>query len=139
MPSWRIARNDAASARSASGIAGTAAIAVGGSAAVGGIGKAIRGLGRAAQTADKIQIELSGLPQGVSRNTKLVRSDSDLETRYQKLAKGGSDVTPATYPGTRTQLPDGTRIGLRETSSSGGRAIDIVYPNSRRARVHIDE
>ena len=47
---------------------------------------------------------------------------------YLIEGRGGTDITPATYPsgGKLVQLPDGTRIGYRPGSRSGTPAVDIT-------------
>jgi hypothetical protein len=36
------------------------------------------------------------------------------------------------------ELPDGTRVGLRDYSTSGGKTIDIFMPDKTRVKVHIE-
>lgn len=41
------------------------------------------------------------------------------------------------YKGLWVELPDGTRVGLREASKSGGRTIDIKLPDGTVQKVHV--
>ncbi len=41
------------------------------------------------------------------------------------------------YPGKWVELRDGTRVGIREGSKSGGAAIDIRRPDGSIQKVHI--
>jgi hypothetical protein len=47
---------------------------------------------------------------------------------FNELSKGGRNVTPPTYKGTMVELPDGTRLGIRAASKSGGPTIDVKPP-----------
>jgi YD repeat-containing protein len=81
---------------------------------------------------------LSGLRKGRKGSTRLVNTDTELRTLFSRLSSGGKDVTPSTYRGRMVEHPDGTRVGLREGSKSGGAAIDIRYPDGNRVKVHIE-
>jgi hypothetical protein len=35
------------------------------------------------------------------------------------------------------ELPDGTKVGLRDVSRSGGKTIDIVLPDGKVIKVHV--
>ncbi len=89
-------------------------------------------------TGSLVRQSLAGLSDGGPR-VKRVESEASLRTLYEALSSGGTDVTPPTYPGVMVQLIDGTRVGLRDYSSSGGSTIDIFYSDSTRPwKVHID-
>jgi hypothetical protein len=68
----------------------------------------------------------------------------------QSLAEGVMQQSPVgaplpqstlTYPGVTTTLIDGTTVGMRETSATGGATIDIGYKtaagNTKKIKVHI--
>ena len=45
---------------------------------------------------------------------------------FQELMQGGKDITPADYPGTLIELPNGRgTIGYRPASKSGSATIDV--------------
>jgi hypothetical protein len=44
---------------------------------------------------------------------------------FQELTRGGTDITPPTYPGKLVQLPGSEVIGLRPGSKSGPPTIDV--------------
>lgn len=48
-------------------------------------------------------------------------------------------IQQASYKGTQVQLPDGTLVGLRGASKSGGPAIDIRYPDGSTAKIHVGQ
>ena len=62
--------------------------------------------------------------------------ESDMPGLFDELARGGKDVTPASYKGKMVELPDGTRVGMRDTSQSGGRTIDVQLPNGKSWKIH---
>ncbi len=45
---------------------------------------------------------------------------------FEELSQGGVDVTPTGYKGVQVELPDGTRVGWRSESLSGGPTIDVI-------------
>ena len=44
---------------------------------------------------------------------------------YDRLTKGGRDITPPRFPGKKIELPNGDRIGYRPSSTSGPPTLDI--------------
>jgi hypothetical protein len=81
---------------------------------------------------------LSGLKAGRSPGVKVVGSEAELDALYGRLSGGGRSATPPTYKGTMVELPNGTRVGLRNVSTSGGKTIDIFLPDGKYTRVHIE-
>jgi hypothetical protein len=69
---------------------------------------------------------------------KVVDSVDELDDVFRRLTVDGAPVSGASYPGRMMTLPDGTTIGIRPTSTSGGPAIDIKLPDGTRRQVHID-
>lgn len=53
------------------------------------------------------------------------------------LAAGDTTITFSDYKGSWIERPDGVRIGLRNVSQTGGRAIDVRYPDGTTRTVHI--
>jgi hypothetical protein len=68
----------------------------------------------------------------------VVNSADELKNIFSQLSKGGTPV-PNSYPGTMVQLPDGTLVGLREVSKSGGPTIDIFGPNDVKLKIHVTQ
>lgn len=88
------------------------------------------------QTADDVRKILSQVSKD-GNNTRVVSSEEELIDLFNKLKVGGTEATPATYDGVMVSLSDGTRIGLRNKSLSGGKTIDVFYPTGRPDKVHI--
>lgn len=90
---------------------------------------------------DRIRDRLSKLPKGSARSpkedTSLVPDEGAVENLYGELTEGGSFVDPGKYPGRRVEIPGGTRVEVRERSASGGRTIDVRYPDGTSQPVHI--
>lgn len=47
------------------------------------------------------------------------------------------DSIPWLYPGELRRLPDGTEIGKRDASKSGGPALDVWHPSGRFIMVRV--
>lgn len=56
---------------------------------------------------------------------------------YEELAEDGTSVSWGGYRGQAAQLPDGTQIGLRDDSKSGGPTLDANLPNGEQWKVHL--
>ncbi|MFE4194428.1 hypothetical protein ACFRJ9_01045 [Paenarthrobacter sp. NPDC056912] len=81
---------------------------------------------------------LSRLPEGIQPGFKTVKNDAELKAVYDSLAPNSTPILNRTnYDGTWVRRPDGSEIGLRNTSDTGGRTIDIVYPDKTYVKVHI--
>jgi len=80
---------------------------------------------------------LAQLPKGKNRGIKTVGSEADLDKLFDRLSKGGTVDTPPNYKGTYVILPDGTEVGIRYTSSSGGPSMDITLANGKKWKVHV--
>lgn len=100
----------------------------------GAIGAAETGANAAADVADL----LDGLPKGKNTGVRTVGTDQELADLYGTLSRGGTPVEVPGYKGSWKELPDGTRVGLRDASKSGGRTIDIKLPDGTSRKVHID-
>jgi hypothetical protein len=81
--------------------------------------------------------ELENLEAGTSRGVRIVKSQSELEAVFGRMTRGGQIDKVAKYPGQRVVLKDGTYVGMRGTSSSGGATIDVEFVGGRSAKVHI--
>jgi hypothetical protein len=82
--------------------------------------------------------DLGGLPVGKQSYVRTVGSESELRVLYNKWSQGGTDITPNGYNGSMVRLPDGTIVGWRNASKSGGATIDIQLPGGSVQKVHID-
>lgn len=99
--------------------------------------KVLRGLGPLTKGAQEASAVLAVLSNGLGR-AKVVNSADELEALFRYLSDGATPVAGAKYPGKFLQHADGTTIGLRAESRFGGAAIDIVFPDRTKARIHID-
>lgn len=73
---------------------------------------------------------------GRNDRVRQVPDDETLRALAERLRDGGVPYTRGSYPGTWVTAADGTRIGLRETSGSGGPTLDIEFPNGESWKVH---
>jgi hypothetical protein len=79
---------------------------------------------------------LSGLRVGRNAPNLEVDTAEQLHATFDELSAGGTAVESA-YPGKLVGLADGTRIGLRGTSRSGGETIDVFKPDGTYLKVHL--
>ena len=87
-------------------------------------------------SASTIDDALSGLSAGRTGGVRTVSSVGELDDLFAQLSRGG-EVVENSYPGKLVRLPDGTTVGLRGASKSGGPTIDIVKPSSAPVKVHV--
>lgn len=80
---------------------------------------------------------LGEMPAGKSSGVRTVGNDAELQSAYDDMARGGEVIRRPGYRGEWVRQPDGTEIGLRESSKSGGRTIDVRNPDGSTAKVHI--
>jgi hypothetical protein len=66
-----------------------------------------------------------------------VPTDADVQRLYDELSKNGTPSLKSSYDGPRVTLPDGTQIGIRGDSRSGGKTRDVKYPDDTVAKVRI--
>jgi filamentous hemagglutinin len=78
---------------------------------------------------------------GDSNQAFNVKSESDLIDLYNKITAGAKDATPSGYDGVSKILEDGTRIGLRNGSKTGGMTIDVnpAAGSGKPYKVHIEK
>lgn len=91
--------------------------------------------------AESVDDIIDALPPGNSPGVHVVATESELDDLFVEITAGGTEVTGTSYPGILVQLPDGTIIGIRPDSTSGGvgdTTIDIKYPDGSKDKVHID-
>lgn len=82
---------------------------------------------------------LQGLQAGRSSGVRVVDSADELDDLFRQLSVDGTPVSGKTYPGKMVELPDGTTVGVRTTSVSGGPTIDIKLPDGTRMKVHVSQ
>lgn len=80
---------------------------------------------------------LDEMPPGRNPGVRTAGNDSELQVAYDQMARGGEVIRRPGYRGEWVRQPDGTEIGLRESSSSGGRTIDVRHPDGTTEKVHI--
>jgi len=80
---------------------------------------------------------LGGLRSGRSGRVKIVDSADELVDVFGRLSRGGKSVEGTSYPGRMVELPDGTRVGIRPGSTSGGPTIDIYFPGGGQRKIHV--
>ncbi|WP_026204408.1 hypothetical protein [Actinomycetospora chiangmaiensis] len=73
---------------------------------------------------------------GANDRVRQVPDDEAVRALAEQLREDGVPYTRGSYPGTWVTAADGTRIGLRETSGSGGPTLDIEFPNGESWKVH---
>lgn len=78
------------------------------------------------------------LPGGRRGHVKLVPS-SVIRGLFEMLTENSVPAPALGYDGVWRSLEDGTRIGLREGSRSGGATIDIVYPGGEEQKIHVSD
>jgi RHS repeat-associated protein len=113
-----------------------AAIAAADAAGVGALAEGIAGL-LTREGLPAIDDLLAGLDKGHSANVYEVDTPEELQAIYDKYSRGGEPATSPKYKGEMVKLPDGTRIGLRTDSTSGGPTIDIKQPGKPEAKIHL--
>ncbi|CPX57457.1 Uncharacterised protein [Mycobacteroides abscessus subsp. massiliense] len=95
------------------------------------------------KTAKDVRAALDPLPRGdgksLTRDVRTTPSSNDLREQFRSLPEGaGRGPTPG-YPGDQRILSDGTTIGLREKTNSGGPGIDVKYPDGSDQFVHVSK
>jgi len=88
-----------------------------------------------ASTGAEILRDLQGFPTGKSAPNRQA-SEPEIRDFFERHARGGQDVTSDNYPGKLVRLPDGTLIGLREGSRSGGVTVDVTVGTKSR-KLHL--
>jgi hypothetical protein len=76
---------------------------------------------------------------GSSPNVLVVNSDAELQSIWDSIAAEGRPIQWQGYDGQVVELPDGTTVGIRQTSSSGGPTIDINQPGEPPIKIHVEQ
>jgi len=80
---------------------------------------------------------LSSLPKGKQSLVRTVPDEETLQSTFGELTRGGTPTSWKGYSGQVIELDDGTQIGLRVTSRTGGSTIDIRVPGQDPFKIHI--
>lgn len=73
---------------------------------------------------------------GINEGVRQVSDDQAVRDLFTELAEDGTAVSWGGYRGQAYVLPDGTQIGLRDDSKSGGPTMDAKLPNGDQWKVH---
>lgn len=74
---------------------------------------------------------------GKNKRVRVVETEEEIHALYDELAEGGAEAEWPDYAGRAVEFPDGTRIGLRDSSSSApGSTVDIHVPGQPPRKVH---
>ncbi|MEC4720258.1 hypothetical protein RY831_13935 [Noviherbaspirillum sp. CPCC 100848] len=79
----------------------------------------------------------ASVPFGKSGQAFNIGSETELNALFEKITTEAKHVT-AKYDGTMKVLPDGTRIGLRNVSTTGGQTIDVFPISGKPYKVHVN-
>ncbi len=79
------------------------------------------------------------LPPGKQPHVRELPTSAQIRDLYNRLTENGVPAPPSSYPGQSSLLEDGTRISIREESSSGGTTVDIKFPDGSQMKVHLPE
>ncbi len=95
------------------------------------------------KTAKDVRAALDPLPRGdgksLTRDVRTMPSSNDVVEQFRSLTEGAPKGTSVNYPGDQRVLRDGTIIGLRDATNSGGPGIDVRYPDGQRQFVHVSK
>ncbi|NNF56467.1 MAG: RHS repeat-associated core domain-containing protein, partial [Acidimicrobiales bacterium] len=89
--------------------------------------------------AQLIDDTVRGLAAGRSPGVSVVNSADELDDLYRLLSVDGTPVSGSTYPGKLVKLPDGSTVGIRPISRSGGPTIDIKLSDGHYLRIHVQQ
>lgn len=85
-----------------------------------------------------VKQRLAQLPRGKRSHVRTVSDEKSLNDLYNELTEGAEILDSGKYPGELRKLADGTTIGKRAGSKSGGATIDIKLPDGSTLKVHIE-
>lgn len=88
---------------------------------------------------NNVKAILDALPRGKQGTVRTVESDAALQALFDQLSAGGTALSRPSYDGQWYRLDDGCEVGLRNSSVSGGRTIDVRSADgTARWKVHIE-
>jgi hypothetical protein len=94
--------------------------------------------GKGPHNADDVFRIVDPLPPGKQPHVRELPTSDQIRALYDWLTQNGMPAPPSSYKGTESVLSDGTRIGIREDSSSGGTTVDINFGDGREPmKVHL--
>ena len=76
--------------------------------------------------------------RGRQGKVRTVGPDAELQSTYDALTTKATPFERAGYDGTWVRTADDVEIGLRNSSASGGRTIDIRMADGSIQKVHIE-
>lgn len=80
---------------------------------------------------------LNSLPKGKQGFVRTVPDEQTLQSTFGELTREGTPTTWKNYNGQVFELQDGTQVGMRGMSISGGATIDIRIPGQDPFKIHI--
>lgn len=90
--------------------------------------------------ADDVHKRVDPLPPGRNRGVKVLPNAAAVEGLYAELTKNAMQAPSGTYKGEWQTLPDGTKVGFRPDSKSGGPTVEIWNPDgSKMWDVHVGD
>lgn len=102
------------------------------------VGKVGRGEASPPRTAQDLRATVNeATSPGKNSDIRVTKTESELQALIDKITESGTETSWRHYKGTAYRLEDGTEIGVRDTSKSGGRTLDINYPDATTVKVHI--
>ncbi|QNE34387.1 hypothetical protein [Leifsonia shinshuensis] len=92
-----------------------------------------------AKTFDEIEsIVKEKTRKGKSRPHREVDTPEELDALHEEITRGSEAVEETgTYEGEKRRLPDGSEIGIRGDSTSGGPTIDLRSPGGKEFKIHL--
>lgn len=94
------------------------------------------GLSHLPASAAEVQQMVRSLGRGRSRGVYIVPNAGRVKRIFERLSSGGAPVSNS-YPGPLVRLPDGTIVGMRSTSRSGGPSVDVWLPDGEHIKIHV--
>lgn len=79
-------------------------------------------------------------PRASARLREVSGGQADAEKLFHELTRGGTDITPAGYPGRLIDLPNGQgTVGYRPASKSGPPTIDVNAVDSAGKHIPVEK
>jgi hypothetical protein len=89
---------------------------------------------------DDVHKRVDPLPPGRNRGVKVLPNAAAVEGLYAELTENATPAPSGTYKGEWQTLPDGTKVGFRPDSKSGGPTVEIWNPDgSKMWDVHVGD
>jgi hypothetical protein len=90
-----------------------------------------------AHTGQDVRQAIKNLPKGTGPFVDEIRSEQDLRNLWNWATEGSTPSDGSKYPGTERLLPDGTRLGMRE-SDDHGQTMEIRTPDKSYTKIHVN-